>query len=76
MQGVSTQIETRYGAEITVMTEMHWSWQELLDAPHDLVEEIRLRIAARGHWERERAKLERSKAAQQKAAPGRNVRKR
>lgn len=68
MQDVATPLATRYGDELAVMQEMSWSWRDLQDAPADLVEEIRVRRAARLHWEAERAKLEKARASQQAAA--------
>ena len=47
---------TRYGVLMSVMREYGWSWQDLQDAPADLVEEIVMRITAEQHWTAERNK--------------------
>lgn len=77
MQDVSTPLDTRYSAELTVLQEMGWSWADLQGAPFDLVEEIRVRVAARARWERERAKRDKARAgnAQQAASLRRQRRK-
>jgi hypothetical protein len=66
MQDRPTPLETRYGKEIAVMTEMGWSWSDLESAPFDLVEEIAIRLDARAHWENERTKLDKAKSEQQR----------
>jgi len=47
---------TRYGVLLTVMREYGWSWQDLCDAPADLVEEICTRTTAEQYWTAERNK--------------------
>ena len=47
---------TRYGVLMTVMREYGWSWQDLQEAPADLVEEITWRMMAEQHWQAERNK--------------------
>jgi hypothetical protein len=44
---------SRWGNEITIMEEMHWSWSEYLDAPAELVDEIGARRAGRAKAEKE-----------------------
>lgn len=45
---------TRYGVLIAIMREYGWSWQDLLNAPADLVEEVAARLAAENHWTQEK----------------------
>ena len=47
---------TRYGVYMAVMREYGWSWQDLQEAPADLVEEITWRMMAEQHWQAERNK--------------------
>ena len=47
---------TRYGILMAIMREYGWSWQELCEAPADLVEEISMRMTAEQHWMAERRK--------------------
>jgi len=47
---------TRYGVLLAIMREYGWSWQDLCEAPNDLVEEIAMRITAEQHWTAERNK--------------------
>jgi hypothetical protein len=49
---------TRFGAAITIMKEMHWSWGDYMAAPAGLVDEIATRIEAREYWYRKKAELE------------------
>jgi len=42
------------------MREMHWSWQDVMSAPADLVEEITERIAAQAHWAHEKSEFDRA----------------
>lgn len=63
MRNRSQPMPGRYAVEIAVIEETGWSWQELLAAPADLVEEILVRRGARLHWERERARLDEQRAA-------------
>lgn len=58
----------RYSLEIAVMREMHWSWQELYDAPPDLVEEIYHKMTVRTQMQEDRRKKD---EAMQKAKAGR-----
>jgi len=62
MRNQSLPMPGRYAVELAVIEETGWSWQELLAAPADLVEEILVRRGARMHWERERARLDEAKA--------------
>ena len=56
----AVSVPSRYGALIGVMREMHWSWQDVMSAPADLVEEITERIEAQAHWTREKAEFDRA----------------
>lgn len=56
----------RYVAELAVIEETGWSWQELLAAPADLIDEMLERLQSKWHWEAERARLDRQKAAQKR----------
>jgi len=62
MRNQSQPMPGRYAVELAVIEETGWSWQALLAAPADLVEEILVRRGARLHWERERARLDEAKA--------------
>lgn len=55
---VSKEDVGRYDSELAVMREMGWSWHDLCTAPADLVEEIEVRLASRGHWNREKKRLD------------------
>ena len=46
----AVSVPSRYGALIGVMREMHWSWQDVMSAPADLVEVMTERIAALAYW--------------------------
>ncbi len=50
MQEIPTATPGRYSREIDVMLEMGWSWQALVGAPGDLVEEIVVRMEKRAKW--------------------------
>jgi hypothetical protein len=67
MRDAATPMPGRYSLELAVMDEMGWSWSELQAAPVDLVEEILQRRAARMHWERERARLDKAKQSAKRA---------
>ena len=58
MHEVAQPADGRYGGAIAIMRHMHWGWQELLDAPGDLVEEIAFRLAQENRWTAERRKLD------------------
>ena len=47
---------TRYGVLLAIMREYGWSWQELCEAPADLVEEVAMRLTAEQHWQAERSR--------------------
>jgi hypothetical protein len=47
-----------YGGEIAIMRAMGWSWTELQAAPCDLVDELRVRLAAEAHWTEQRRRLD------------------
>lgn len=47
---------TRYGVLLAIMREYGWGWQDLCEAPNDLVEEIAARLTAEQHWTAERSK--------------------
>ena len=47
MGGRKTLPSSRYGNALTVMEALHWTWQEYLDAPWDLVEEELTRLNKR-----------------------------
>lgn len=68
MLGQSPPDPGRYGTEIAIMREMGWSWQDLCEAPPDLVEEIAVRTAAQAHWQ---GKRDKQKAQLDKAHKGR-----
>lgn len=63
MRGKALSVRTRYGGAIAIMQEMNWSWSEFLEAPHDLVEEIWIRLQARTHWQNEKDKFTQRMAA-------------
>ena len=44
---------SKYGDAITVMEEMHWAYDAYLDAPAELVDEIKARLAGRAKAEKE-----------------------
>jgi hypothetical protein len=50
MQDVDEATPTRYGILIAIMREYHWSWQDILNAPSDLIQEIGQRLSAEYHW--------------------------
>lgn len=66
MHGIEMPVQTRYGAEVTVMQEMHWSYESLLAAPADMVDEILEIVRAKRKWERERQKRDEAMAKSRK----------
>ena len=50
MHDLAKPVPGRYAGMINVMEEMHWSWRDVMEAPADLVEEIGVRMEARGRW--------------------------
>jgi len=56
----SPETQGRYGPQISIMRHMRWSWQDLLAAPSDLVEEIYARIILTAKAKTERQKLDKS----------------
>jgi hypothetical protein len=46
----------RYRVAIQIMREMQWSWNDLISAPFDLVDELVWRISAEREWEHEKQK--------------------
>lgn len=42
----------RFGREFMLMREMGWSWDDLLNTPFPVLEEIAERLSAINHWER------------------------
>lgn len=52
MHGVNLGERWPYDAEISVMREMGWSWQDLCDAPFDIVGVIIAETNARSKWTR------------------------
>ena len=56
MHDIAEQIPGRYPVAIAVMQEMSWSWDDLANAPYDLVDEIVVRMNAEAQWRRERGK--------------------
>ena len=62
MQDVSAPIPGRYAAAIGIMSEMRWSWDDLCNAPADLVDEIALRLSAKATWQERREKLDAQRA--------------
>lgn len=47
---VSNEMVARYDDEISVMRYMRWGWKQLMEAPADLVEEIKIRMSATYKW--------------------------
>jgi hypothetical protein len=62
MQDVSAPIPGRYAAAIGIMEAMHWSWSDLCNAPHDLIDEIAIRLSAKSTWQDRREKMDAQKA--------------
>lgn len=62
MQNVSAPIPGRYAAAIGIMEAMQWSWDDLCNAPHDLIDEIAIRLSAKATWQTAREKLDAQKA--------------
>ena len=54
-KGGAVSAPSRYGSLISVMERMHWSWQDLKNAPADLIEEIIQRIQSESRWRHEKA---------------------
>ena len=52
MHGVNLGERWPYDTEISVMREMGWSWQDLCDAPFDIVSVIIAETNARSKWTR------------------------
>lgn len=44
--------------EYTVMSEMSWSWRDLLDAPTDLVQEIAWRVHSDRKWRAKKQQID------------------
>lgn len=66
MRQAGAEMPGRYVAELAVIKETGWSWQELLAAPADLIDEMLERLRCTWHWEAERARLDQKKAAQKR----------
>ena len=64
MRQAAEPMPGRYALELAVIEETHWSWQALMEAPADLVDEILVRRGARLHWEHKRARMNAQKARQ------------
>ncbi len=47
---------SRYGLELAIMEAMHWTYDEYLDQPADLVAELAIRMEKRALAERKAAK--------------------
>ena len=56
MGGRKTLPSSRYAAELQVIEEMHWTHDEYLAAPYDLIDELAVRIQKRILAENRRAK--------------------
>lgn len=61
MHGIDADDPGRFGLEIRLMREMHWSWADLQDAPWDLVDELAVRLEAERKWTEKKRKLEAEK---------------
>jgi hypothetical protein len=46
----------RYKVAIQIMREMQWSWNDLVTAPYDLIDELVWRISAEREWTAEKQK--------------------
>lgn len=53
---------SRYGAEIAVLQEMHWTHDEYLAAPWDLVAEVTTLLQKRALKQRQDARMAEAKA--------------
>lgn len=61
MHGIATPLQTRYGVALAVMEKMGWTYDELCDQPHDLVEELITRIGAENEWRKNKADWDESR---------------
>ncbi len=58
-QGGRVTVPSRYGVLIEVMRDMHWSWDDLMSAPSDLVDEIVERSRAKNGTMAKKAEYDR-----------------
>lgn len=58
MHGLPAKLSGRYGTEIQIMRYMGWSWQDLMAAPADMIEEVAFRMYQEDKWQTEQRKLE------------------
>lgn len=59
MHGANAGVRTRYDTEIAVMKEMHWSYDDYLSAPEDMIEVIEFRIHYENKWRKVKADQDR-----------------
>lgn len=55
---------TRYGILIAIMREFGWTWDDIMQSPADLIEEVAVRLEAEREFTDERRKREASMKAQ------------
>jgi hypothetical protein len=48
---------SRYGLELSIMLEMHWTWQELQAQPADLVDELVAQMTGRARADRMKQRI-------------------
>ena len=54
--GRKTVPASRYGKALNIMETMHWTWDEYLEQPADMIEEMTIRLQKRALAERRAAK--------------------
>ena len=64
MHGGTSPAPTRYGVLISVMREFGWSWDDVMRAPADLVEEVCTRLQAEFEYADEKRKRDEAMKAQ------------
>lgn len=52
----------RYAAEVVLIDKLGWTWQDVRDAPNDLIEELFANWAARDRWTTKRQEVNQAKA--------------
>ncbi len=66
MQDASQATPTHYGMILHIMREYKWSWNDIVTAPADLIQEVAIRLEAEYHWRDERRKLDEDLAQQRR----------
>jgi len=62
MHNSAPKMPGRYAMEIRLIQEYNWTWQDIRNAPNDLIDELMAHLHYREHWKRERQRVDDQKA--------------